>query len=434
MLDDSLFEMFAHYARGMATMSFVTWSVLLWRNRKRNRMTYLLFLAISYIAVGYLKDFIFLLPSQVFISCPQLEDCVSLFDIAFAPIVCAFFLETTRPGFVRMRSLALIYALFIAFIPLYCVLPCSQVLIGAFVLSSVVSVITMVLVPLHAIRYNKYLLENYSYTKGLSVKWCVVCTFCFFIWVLFFQFCFYKPTWFSEMLYDGMSVIIWNVICLRSRRHKVVVDMMAFKANRQAPLTKNEEKHVGEYVWRNAESPATIPLSVEAEQTSTGAAIPTSTPTAKSTAESTFPIAEEALQPSTTAPTPPAEGDDETTEQTLDPFIATSLQRCMEQDKVYLNPHLSLTDLATAVGTNKTYISIHINRQGKTFYDFINDYRITEACRIIDGTPLGERISMTDVAQRSGFNSISSFNRYFSKIKGVTPATYARHRGGGKIA
>ena len=426
MLDDSLFEMFAHYARGMATMSFVTWSVLLWRIRKRNRMTLLLFLTISYIAVGYLKDFVFLLPSQVFTSCPRLEDCVSLFDIAFAPIVCAFFLETTRPGFVRMRSLALIYALFIAFIPLYCIMPCSQVLLGEFILSSVVSVITMVLVPLHAIRYNKYLLENYSYTKDLSIKWCVVCTFGFFIWVLFFQFCFYKPTWFGEMLYDGMSVIIWNVICLRSRRHKVVVDMMAFKANRQAPMAKQIEENVGAHVMENAEAPTAQPLSGEAEQT-------LSSSVSMSTAESTSPIPEETLQPTAIASTPLAE-EGEVTEQMLDPFIATSLQRCMERDKVYLNPRLSLTDLASAVGTNKTYISIHINRQGKTFYDFINDYRITEACRIIDSTPVGERISMTDVAQRSGFNSISSFNRYFSKIKGITPATYARHRGGGKIA
>lgn len=431
MFDDSLFEMFAHYARGMATMSFVTWSVLLWRLRKRNRMTFLLFVVITYIAVGYLKDCVFLLPSQVFTSCPRLEDCVSLFDIAFTPIVCAFFLETTRPGFVRMRSLALTYALFIAFIPLYCIMPCSQVLLGAFILSSVVSVITMVLVPLHAIRYNNYLLENYSYTKDLSVKWCVVCTFGFFLWVLFFQFCFYKPTWFGEMLYDGMSVIIWNVICLRSRRHKVVVDMMAFKVNRQVPLTKNMEENIGVHVLENAEAPIAQPLSVEAEPTSSS---PASMSTTESTTESTSPLTEAALQPVATASTPPAE-EGEATEQMLDPFIATSLQRCMERDKVYLNPRLSLTDLASAVGTNKTYISIHINRQGKTFYDFINDYRITEACRIIDSTPVGERISMTDVAQRSGFNSISSFNRYFSKIKGITPATYARHRGGGgKIA
>lgn len=71
----------------------------------------------------------------------------------------------------------------------------------------------------------------------------------------------------------------------------------------------------------------------------------------------------------------------------------------METDRLYLNPLLSLNDLAMAAGTNKTYISSFINRGGKTFYDYVNEYRISEACRIIDSTD--ERLSMADVASRS---------------------------------
>ena len=34
------------------------------------------------------------------------------------------------------------------------------------------------------------------------------------------------------------------------------------------------------------------------------------------------------------------------------------------------------------------------------------------------------RINMTDVAQQSGFNSVSTFNRYFKKVMGLTPKAY----------
>lgn len=76
--------------------------------------------------------------------------------------------------------------------------------------------------------------------------------------------------------------------------------------------------------------------------------------------------------------------------------------------------------------SNKTYISSYINSQGKTFYDYVNEYRISEDCRMKDTSE--EHLSMTEVSMRSGFNSISSFNRYFLKIKGVTPTNYYRYR------
>ena len=40
----------------------------------------------------------------------------------------------------------------------------------------------------------------------------------------------------------------------------------------------------------------------------------------------------------------------------------------------------------------------------------------------------GERINIANVAARSGFNSISSFNRYFYKIKEMTPTDYLHLR------
>ena len=34
------------------------------------------------------------------------------------------------------------------------------------------------------------------------------------------------------------------------------------------------------------------------------------------------------------------------------------------------------------------------------------------------------RINMPEVSERSGFNSVSTFNRYFKKVKGLAPKDY----------
>lgn len=369
------FEALAHYIRGMATMFFLTWAVITYSWRKRDRMTFLLFVAVSYVAFGYVKDVVFLfnpLMKDAFV-----ENLVGILDVTSTPLVSAFFLEATAPGTVSVRRLTLSYLLFAAFVPLYWFCPVKQVLFCAYLLSAITALLALVVVPFNVVRYNKYLAENYSYTQDINVSWVVSSAFCYFLWFFVYVFCFCNTTWLSEVVFDVFSIIIWMVLCLVCRRHKVVVN-------------------VG-----HAEVTADVSNAVEAEVANNG---------------------EEAESKN-----------DEAVEREKDEFIANGLQRCMEEEKIYLNPHLSLSDLASAVSSNKTYLSIYINRHSKTFYDYINEYRVAEACRIMEEST-SERLPMADVAVRSGFNSISSFNRYFCKIKGDTPARYYRKLGGGEMS
>lgn len=62
------------------------------------------------------------------------------------------------------------------------------------------------------------------------------------------------------------------------------------------------------------------------------------------------------------------------------------------------------------------------------FYEYINQMRVREACSIIDSMPAENPLSMQSVADMSGFNSISTFNRSFTKTVGMTPSEYARKR------
>lgn len=108
--------------------------------------------------------------------------------------------------------------------------------------------------------------------------------------------------------------------------------------------------------------------------------------------------------------------------------IKERLDECMGKDKLYLNPKLTLVDVAAAVGTNRTYLSDYLNNMlGTTFYEYINEFRVREACMIIDEAR-AERRTLQEIADMSGFNSMSTFNRSFVRIVGMNPSQYASRK------
>lgn len=113
--------------------------------------------------------------------------------------------------------------------------------------------------------------------------------------------------------------------------------------------------------------------------------------------------------------------------QSIKDMVEPKLDRCMQKDKLYLNPTLSLKTVSAEIATNTKYLSIYLNRcLGVTFYDYINSFRVKEACSIIKSMSSDKRLNMSVVAEKSGFNSLSSFNRYFRKVKGLTPMEYLK--------
>ncbi len=89
----------------------------------------------------------------------------------------------------------------------------------------------------------------------------------------------------------------------------------------------------------------------------------------------------------------------------------------------YLEPRLSIGDLARRMGSNETYISRTLN-QGldQSFNAFINALRVDRAKSLIVGQTLG----MLEIAYESGFNSKATFNRVFRNIAGMTPSAFKR--------
>ncbi len=104
--------------------------------------------------------------------------------------------------------------------------------------------------------------------------------------------------------------------------------------------------------------------------------------------------------------------------------LGVDLELYMNKECPWLNPSLTLQNLAVALNTNRTYLSEYFNRTlNTTFYDYLNNLRINYACEILLSKP---DLSIIQVAEKSGFNSLSTFRRSFEKQMGCTPATYRK--------
>lgn len=102
------------------------------------------------------------------------------------------------------------------------------------------------------------------------------------------------------------------------------------------------------------------------------------------------------------------------------------LQKVMNDEQLYLNPKLTISDLANAIGTNRTYLSTYFNNVlDTTFYDYINTQRIENSAKhLLSIYP--STMTIDEIAERSGFNSTSTFRRAFLKQTGMTPLQFKK--------
>lgn len=106
--------------------------------------------------------------------------------------------------------------------------------------------------------------------------------------------------------------------------------------------------------------------------------------------------------------------------------ILNSLNDIMEKEKPFLKINLSLSELSTMVGVTTHNLSEVINsRLNKSFYDFVNYYRVEEVKKMLKDEKY-KSYSILSVAFEAGFNSKSTFNNIFKKYAGVTPTEFRR--------
>ncbi len=113
------------------------------------------------------------------------------------------------------------------------------------------------------------------------------------------------------------------------------------------------------------------------------------------------------------------------TEQPVDAdvLLMQRIRQLMEEQKLYLNPELKLSDIATALQTTSRSISVCINSQtGSSFSNFVNIYRVEYAKQLLRHS---SQEKMSSVTLACGFSNETSFFRTFKAITGMTPKEWS---------
>ena len=104
--------------------------------------------------------------------------------------------------------------------------------------------------------------------------------------------------------------------------------------------------------------------------------------------------------------------------------IRQALQYLMHVEQRYLDHDLNLSKLADELQVSTNHLSQTINTEFQcNFYQFINDFRISFAKRLIVSNEELDLKALT-LSLESGFKSTSTFYTAFKKITGMTPKEF----------
>lgn len=105
--------------------------------------------------------------------------------------------------------------------------------------------------------------------------------------------------------------------------------------------------------------------------------------------------------------------------------LAQDLEEYMLRQQAYLDPQLSLQQVASATGYSRNQISHLLNQVfGQSFYRYINQKRLQHLLDGLDTGNDGQRIE--DQAFAAGFNSSSAFYNCFRRHTGLSPKAYLK--------
>lgn len=108
---------------------------------------------------------------------------------------------------------------------------------------------------------------------------------------------------------------------------------------------------------------------------------------------------------------------------------SNQMERLKRLDKVFqyveknYQESIDLEEISKVAGFSKYHFSRFFKENtGVTFLDYLNNFKITKA----EWSLIYDKDSILDIAYKSGFNSVKTFNRVFKDLKGCAPMEYRK--------
>jgi AraC-like DNA-binding protein len=112
---------------------------------------------------------------------------------------------------------------------------------------------------------------------------------------------------------------------------------------------------------------------------------------------------------------------------TEDSQLKRKLESLIVEKNIYKKEGLTIGELAEIMGEQEYKVRRLINGElgFRNFNDFLNKYRVNEACEILSD-PSQNRKTILEIAFSLGYQSIGPFNKAFKDLKNITPTVYRK--------
>lgn len=360
------------------------------------------------IVAQYVKDLIFI--GNTYYSSRLEEQYASSIDLLTLPMYAIVLVEACRPLWMNWSRAFCFYIPFVVLMVAFWVHPVPL----AYYAMHFAAILCAVFILLWALRelprFERALKEEYSYAEYINLHWLRGVILLFFCLLMLWVY----DSMASGVRYDNIflfnSLVMWIAACFCFYRQSVVIN--AVKSYFVEPSEDNAETNLD--AAENDLDKATAHLEA-AEADLNAPHAHTQPENVAGTVAEPQPVAEQPVEP-----------EPEELKLQQEAAFAERMYLLFEKEHVYLNPRLRLSELATLLGTNRTYLSQYFNQNCEsTFYDFVNDYRIHHAKLLLHSTD----DTLETIAMNSGFNSLSTFRRAFVQREGMSPIEFRASNG-----
>ncbi len=101
--------------------------------------------------------------------------------------------------------------------------------------------------------------------------------------------------------------------------------------------------------------------------------------------------------------------------------LIDGVKRLVEDERMYLIPDLSVSDLAVRLGTNRQYVYDALRQNMDiSFTEYVNKLRVDHSVELLKSSP---EKKIQEIAELCGFSSQAAFYRNFKRFTGTTPRT-----------
>lgn len=376
--------------------------------RHSSRLKIYVSLLMLTIVAQYVKDLIFI--GNTYYSSRLEEQYASSIDLLTLPMYAIVLVEACRPLWMNWSRAFCFYIPFVVLMVAFWVHPVPL----AYYSMHFAAILCAVLIALWALRelprFERALKEEYSYAEYINLHWLRGVILLFFCLLMLWVYDSMASGVRDDNIFLFNSLVMWIAACFCFYRQSVVIN--AVKSYFVEPSEDNAETNLD--AAENDLDKATAHLeAAEADQ---------NVPHAHTQPEN---VAETVVEPQPVAEQP-VEPEPEELKLQQETAFAERMYLLFEKERVYLNPRLRLSELATLLGTNRTYLSQYFNQNCEsTFYDFVNDYRIHHAKLLLHSTD----DTLETIAMNSGFNSLSTFRRAFVQREGMSPIEFRASNG-----